>query len=424
MSVISRTGTVNKTGETNKHQSRPHIYELDPIRVVTAFGVVAVHVLAFSFFLNNSNATGVMLQSAVLNALHYTRQVFVFVTALALIYVYYGKPFSAKRFWIKRSVGVLLPYSIWSVIYTWVNTPKPFWPFVGTSLVNILTGNASYQLYYILLTLQFYIVLPLFMLFLKRIEHRPWTVLGISFALQLIFNYVDYHYVQIGPFSSTSIGQFMNYYQDRFVLTYQFYFFLGAFAAIYLQPARAFLLRHRVWVIGAFLLTSTWLWVHFFLQREVYHEHDAYVLAVIQPAILLYCIGLIPFFCWVAILWAQRTDAAGHPKGYRSWQILSDASFGVYLIHVLILDDVMRWVVPYRPAGLPVVVSVFFIWVLTAGGSAIISVLLLKVPIISRLVGRAHPLERNLFSGGEHKSPTGERQKTKRVQESCDGRNG
>ncbi len=31
-----------------------------------------------------------------------------------------------------------------------------------------------------------------------------------------------------------------------------------------------------------------------------------------------------------------------------------------------------------------------FVWVLTAGGAAIVSVLLLHIPVASRLVGRAH----------------------------------
>src|SRR5438045_8838966 len=101
--------------------------------------------------------------------MHFTREVFIFVTAFALVYVYYGKPFATRRFWARRSIGVLLPYCIWSVVSVWVNIPgqSPA-TFIRTAIVDILTGNASYQLYYILLTYQFYILLPLFCLFMKR----------------------------------------------------------------------------------------------------------------------------------------------------------------------------------------------------------------------------------------------------------------
>src|ERR1700694_1571932 len=164
-------------------QTRPYIYELDLMRPVTAVTVVAVHVLSGTTMLNHTQA-GMQVQNGIFLSVHMTREVFMFITALALTYVYFGSPFSGKRFWAKRSIGVLLPYGIWSIAYTWVNTSQHS-PGAFTKLVvfNILTGNASYQLYYILLAIQFYLVLPLFLLILKHIQKHPWRTLGISFAL-------------------------------------------------------------------------------------------------------------------------------------------------------------------------------------------------------------------------------------------------
>ena len=382
-----------KQGQTTKRQSRPHIYELDPIRIVTALGVIGVHVLAFTMFLEHSGGA-TLLHNAVLNALHFTRQIFMFVTPFALVYVYYGKPFSAKQFLIKRAIGVLLPYSIWSVIYTWVNSPQPFWPFIGTSLFNILTGNAAYQLYYILLSLEFYLIFPLFMLFLKRIERHPWKSLLISFIVQMIFIYADYHYLQGGPFGGTPLGRFINYYQDRFVLTYQFFFFLGAFAALYMQRARAFILKHGWLVIGIFLATTAWVWAYFFIQVLAFHENQGYVLSVLQPSIELYSIGIILLFCWIAAHWAKQTDAEGRPHGYRFWHYLSDSSFGVYLVHVLILNSVvLPYIAPLLKSFLPSAVSISLIWAIVGSTSIFITLLFLRIPFLSRTVGRAHPKE-------------------------------
>ena len=79
----------------------------------------------------------------------------------------------------------------------------------------------------------------------------------------------------------------------------------------------------------------------------------------------------------------------GHPKGYRFWRILSDASFGIYLVHVFILTALLQWVVPFMPEAWPVALRVFLTWFLTAGGAAGISILLMKTPVLSRLVGRS-----------------------------------
>src|SRR5205807_5612140 len=110
---------------------------------------------------------------------------------------------------------------IWSIAYTWVNTSQHSpGAFAKLALFNILTGNASYQLYYILLTLQLYLVLPLFLLFLKHIKHHPWRALSISFVLQVLFMYADYRYLQQGTLASSGVWQVVAAYQDRFLLTY------------------------------------------------------------------------------------------------------------------------------------------------------------------------------------------------------------
>src|SRR5947209_8666221 len=187
----------------NNQQARPYIYELDPLRAVTAVTVIAVHVLSGTVGLNQTQ-TGLQVQNGLITSVHFTREVFMFITALALAYVYYARPFEASRFWAKRSIGVLLPYCIWSIAYTWVNTSQHSpGAFAKLALFNILTGNASYQLYYIPLAIEFYLMLPLFLLILKHIQKHPWRVLSISFALQFLLLYFDYRYIQQGSLDSS-----------------------------------------------------------------------------------------------------------------------------------------------------------------------------------------------------------------------------
>jgi surface polysaccharide O-acyltransferase-like enzyme len=370
-------------------QTRPYIYELDLMRPVTAVTVVAVHVLAFTLYLNDT-AAGVQVQNGIITSVHFTREVFMFITAFALTYVYFGRPFSAKRFWTKRSIGVVVPYCIWSIVYTWVNTSQhsPA-AFARAALFDILTGNASYQLYYILLTLQLYLVLPLFLLLLKHIQKHPWMALLISFALQVLVMYVDYHYLQQGSLASSGVWKIVAAYQDRFLLTYQFYFILGGLAALHLKQARAFVLSHGKWILSGFVLALAALWVHFLLQVDVYHESQGYATSVLQPMMTFYSPVVIVLLCWLASRWVSWTDQQGHPKGYRFWHSLSDASFGIYLVHAFILTALLRWVVPFMPEAWPVALRVFLTWFLTAGGAAGISILLMKTPVLSHLVGRS-----------------------------------
>jgi peptidoglycan/LPS O-acetylase OafA/YrhL len=393
---MQRTQSDQQSGKKAK-SSRPHVYELDPLRATTALVVVAVHVLAFTAFLNHAQ-WGLQVQNALVTAVHYTREMFMFVTAFALTYVYFGKPFSTRTFWKKRAIGVLIPYAIWSAVYVWVNNPtQSLGHFLGTAALDILDGHASYQLYYILLTLQFYILLPLFLLLVKVIRRYPWQTLAISFALEVITLYLDYHTLQRGIGLNNPFWNFINQSQESLVFIYQFYFVLGAAAALYLPQLRAFLKRFGWWTLPAFLLGIGGLWLHFYLQVDVYHESIGYAVSVLQPVMVFYCIPLIAFFFWLTYRWASHVRPDGRPHGYRFWGTLSDVSFGVYLVHALILNWLMQHMVPILPTVWPVALRVFLTWGLTAGSAVLICILLMNTPILSRLVGRSRPLPRILL---------------------------
>ena len=131
------------------------------------------------------------------------------------------------------------------------------------------------------------------------------------------------------------------------------------------------------------------MWVHYLLQVNVFHESFGYATSVFQPMMTVSSSTVIVLLCWLACRWAMQRNQQGHPKGDRFWHMLSDASFGIYLVHVFILTALLRWVVPVMPAAWPVALRVFLTWFLTAGGAAGISILLMKTPVLSRLVGRS-----------------------------------
>ncbi len=396
--MIQQAQEPGQVGEQQLRQSgraqRAHLYELDPLRALTALCVVGVHVVSLTVFLNQA-AWGMLVQDALVAALHYTREMFMFVSAFALTYVYYGKPFRVGRFYKKRAIGVLIPYCIWSAIYIRVNLPglSPG-AFLSTTAIAVLNGNASFQLYFILISLEFYVVFPLFMKFMQLVEHHPWKTLAASFILQVVMMSLDFKYLQLGTLASSGFWLFVSQHQDSFFLTYQFYFILGGFAAIYMQQVRSFLLRHGRLLITCFVLALLGLWACFYVQVEYLHISLGYATSVLQPDMVFFSPLMIALLSWVAARWAGRVNAAGYPKGHRFWRTLSDVSFGVYLIHVLILYDLLHMLLPALPGMWPVALRVFVIWLLTAGLSVIASIILMNIPVVSRLVGRERPSKR------------------------------
>lgn len=375
-------------------RSRPHLHELDLIRVITALGVVGVHVAYYTAFLNSSPA-GVTIQHGIESSLHFTREVFMFTTAFVLVYAYAGKPFATKSFWRKRGIGVVLPYAAWSAIYIWLADPgqSPA-HFATTSLLDILSGNASYQLYYILLTIQFYVLFPLFLRVLPALDRHRWKVLAVSAVLELALMAVDYATVQTNPLRSTALGAFVAGAQDRVVLIYQFYFVLGAIAALHLDALRAWVLRHGALLMAGFALVFAAFWTHYLVAIGPWGQPISYAISVLQPMMVIYSVAVLGFLGWLASRWAARRKPNGEPHGARIWWTLADASFGIYLIHPLFLTAALAHLAPLLPAAWPVAPRVVVIWCVVAGATVLLSVTLLRTPVLSRLVGRSTALPR------------------------------
>ena len=377
-------------------RSRPHIYALDPLRATTAFAVVAVHTFNYTAYLNHA-AWGLQMQNAILVALHYTREFFMFVTAFALVYVYFGKPLAAMDFWRRRAIGVLIPYCLWTMVYVLVNdgfqSPGNF---LQVAALNIFNGKASYQLYFILLSIQFYIFFPLFLPLVKVLKAHPWKSVAISGALEVVLLFVDYHTVQRGVGHQPGFWLWYAQNEDSILFVYQFYFVLGAVVATHFDDVRAWLLRHGAWVSVAFAALLAALFMHFYIQVDVSKDTIGYATSVLQPIMVFYSVAALAFFFWLAMRWARQVDAAGHPAHYRVWRILSDASFGVYLIHALALNWLLVHFVPTVSHVLPVAVSVMGTWLLTVVIATAVSILLMNTPVLSRLVGRSRPLPQNV----------------------------
>lgn len=366
--------------------ARPYLFELDRLRIITALSVVAVHVLAFTMYLDPAPLM-LLAHMGALMAFHFTREVFMFVTAFALVYVYYGKPFQWGRFWKRRGLGVLLPYVLWTGIYVWanfsINGPLDF---LRLTFVNVLTGDASYQLYYILLTIQFYALFPLFLAFLRRVEHRPWLTLSVSFVVEVILLAAVY-YGMPQMHLPGDVFTWLATFADRFVLDYQFYFVLGALAALHVQQIRAWVRRYSRWVPGGMVAALAALALYYLLATQVWHIEIGWAVGVLQPIMVPYSLAVVAFLYWFAYSRVARIKPYAGTRAQRVWHSLSDAAFGLYLVHPLVLSAVLAYIIP----SLLVVPSIFLLlltWGLTAVGSLAFTLIVLRIPYLSRLVGR------------------------------------
>lgn len=301
-----------------------HLRQLDLYRVITFALVIFIHVLVSTTYPDN------VLSAAIEAPLHFARAAFFALTTFVLLFQYRSRPLEARRFWRHRIPLVAVPYLVWSVLY-WgygiLTSPNPVGPLsdqLWALLTQIATGSAWYHLYFLLVTLQVYLVFPLLVKLVEVIRRRPWTVLVVSAMVQVaVMSFLSY---PPGAVDYTTVSRFF-----ATLLPYQFYSMLGAVAAVHLETMHGWLREHRGWVLAGLVAGLAALETGYLVSvgHGVWPEMaaDAY-----RPYLLPWVVVAIAALYMTGSRWAAGRQRAGR---FISWAV--DRSFAVFLCHPLAL---------------------------------------------------------------------------------------
>jgi peptidoglycan/LPS O-acetylase OafA/YrhL len=352
-----------------------YLHEVDLLRLLTFASVIGVHVLGFTVPTSSVAWYGVDM------LLHFTRQVFFALTGFVLVYGFLRKPRPMSIFWPRRFLLVGVPYVTWSAVYVLVG-----WLASDTSRGNVatlisrfsadvLTGNAKYHLYFLMVTMQVYLIAPGLVWVARRTLRTQFIVLGLAFLLQVAI-LTEYMYVP------GSFGAFRSGVEELFP-TYLFAILAGTVAAAHSDAFLRWIRSSRrtvAWVVvaGAALSLAVYF-VHLGIGRS-----PSSASAEMQPVESVWSVvaglGLIT----LGASWADRRRPHSRSSRFIAWA--SDRSFGIYLVHPLVIYLVLLgpWfdrVVP-APARFPV------LYVIVAGGATLISDLLRRTPVSMPFTGR------------------------------------
>ena len=315
---------------------RRHISELDLLRALTVLGVISVHTIWFTNTSTNLSANLGM------DMLHYTRNVFMFMTAFVLFYVYYRRSYPLSSFWAKRFKLVGIPYVLWSMYYVYYGGALKYG--IGFYLSklgpDLLQGTAWFHLYYLLVTMQFYLVFPLFVWLVKKTAgYHRWLLaasLGLELLMMVVFQYAP-------TWMTTGVGQpllWMVLNRHQVVFTYQFYLVFGALAAVHLDQIEAFIRSHGRTLVKGLVATALAMASYYGLAVSVWNEPVTFAANVFQPLMPIYSLFVILTLYRLGQRWVGAKSQNRWRKA--TWAItwVADLSFGIYLIHPAVLEEI------------------------------------------------------------------------------------
>jgi peptidoglycan/LPS O-acetylase OafA/YrhL len=358
-------------------RSGGRVPEVDLVRVVTFGAVVGVHAVSLSFAALDVGG------NAALMLLHYTRSGFFVLMAIVLVRSAERSGHTGRL--RRRLTLVGVPYLVWSIIYLVVSwaTGGRNRPWDGAGLA-LLTGTAWYHLYFLLVTMQFYVAFPAFLWLLRRTRRHPLPQLGTGLAFAVVFT-GWLHYTDWAP------GPLATYraYAAQLLPTYTLLFVAGGVAALHLDAVLDWLTQHRRAVLAGTLAGAVGMEALYFVLVATGAHADA-AADPVQPVMQVWAVVLVAALGAAATRWtaagAPANAAMSNPTPHLRWvDRASDLSFGVYLVHPLLLLGLFA--IPWMSSP-PAAVTAVVATALAIGGSVVVAEIARRTPVSLALTGR------------------------------------
>jgi peptidoglycan/LPS O-acetylase OafA/YrhL len=355
--------------------ARRRLDHVDAMRPVKQAGVISTHVVLYF-----APAAASMSSGAALLLLHVSREGFFFVSACMLTYAYAGLHRAGlRRFYWRRFLSVGIPYLCWSAIYFLYRLPTAHYPSPVSALAGLanMVATGYFQLYFLLVIMQFYLVFPLVLTLLRRTRGHHGMVVAVTVLAQAAIA-IGMHW-NLFPRVMLKFGQ-----QD--VLSYLLYLVGGCVVAFHLDQVHAWVCAHARLIMGLTVAAG--------LAAEVIYFLAAYGVTTalgsgsdpFQPSLIPFNAGAVACGYLAGVALVQPGRSRRVKAAVRSG---SDNAYGIYLSHMLFIIT-LTWVgwgklssvIPWPVLCLATVAIVF------ACGVTLTS-LLARTPLAVPLTGRA-----------------------------------
>lgn len=333
---MSTTVTAHPVNEPDPHSHAApadpagaprHLDAVDFIRMYMVAGVIAIHVIGYT-----TNPTD-LLAGAVGAILHLNREVFFVLTAFVLTYGYGSRArWSVWKFWKKRYLLIGVPYLVWTGIYFLADGSehRPAAQAIHRLATDLAQGIARYHLYFLLVTMQIYLVFPALLWLLRKTKGRHGQLVSAALAYQLAYT-VLFHYRLHHP----AVINVLFGHADPLITSYPLYIVGGGVAAMHLDQLRCFVrTRPRaVWalVVAGFAVTL----VAYLIDVYLVGQSAAQAGEVFQPSVIFSSAAAVLGLYALGLRWADRGDQR---RWRRTAAIAADTSFAVYLVHPLMIQ--------------------------------------------------------------------------------------
>ncbi len=372
---------------------KPRLAAIEYIRGISMLGVVGIHIGAA--YLGQHTTPDAIANPHIVALLEiFTRfsvPIFFFISAFGLFYnLDLSQPFDYRDFLKRRYKAVVVPYVVWSLFYIvhycvlWQD-PGPLNPI--TILYDLFFGLANYQLYFMVLLIWFYLMMPMWVWAVKRLDNVKLVWLLVA---QIAINYLLCFIWNPYTIENPILNRFAIYHLNYWVIHYVFIFLLGGYLAVHMNGFMEFMAKYRSGIVVFFWLTvaAHLGYYYYLLSVRGYTPLEGVATAhQLAPTGIIYTLGASLFFFTIFTLW-QLPDFLRPVLA-----LLGKHSYFMYLAHPLALT---YFGFMFDGLGLRLTVPMTVLFYCLAVGATLLLAMLMRrlgevIPVINKATIGVYP---------------------------------
>jgi len=328
--------------------NKTNIQFLDTLRALATLGVIIIHVstpvLKMTY---GKNMEFWWIGNGIDSCVRFVIAMFLMLSGATML----TKTYKLGDFYLRRFMRVLVPFLFWSAIYSvylWHNLPPKSQPAdlfsVFSWALNLFVNQGiSRHFWYIYMIVIIYVFVPFLGKAIRKLnETAVWSILLVWILINVA---QTFHWFTISSWPAL-VQQYFGY------ILYSGYLVLGYQLMKVQTPPHSIRIFAGIVFILTILIAAVSTW---FLSKQA-HKLDTSMYGSLTTNTLLQSVALFILL----------KDIATNNKIAR-WFItnLSNYSYGIYLVHVLIInllfDHKIFWTMAYPLVSLPAIVSLVLI---------------------------------------------------------------
>lgn len=337
-------------------------YSVDFLKVAAIIAVVIIHVS--TAYLDRTKTSDPFYNTFLfINGFSRFAVPLFFLTSGLLLGARYKTVPSLPTFYKKRILRILPSYVFWTLMY-YVLFVSNFLPrlFTMRFVHNFLTGNTSYQFYFIPTICVLYGLFPL-LVFYKRISLSKYFVIGSSILSVLLLYFVYYQQIVL-PIYSPFKNAFINFTP----------FLIGIYLSEHEEKVKILIQKYILTFFGVSIFSGMVIVLESLFLSSYYHNMN-FIRNQWRPSVFVYALFTGGVLTRVYELYFEKWN-----KGIM-W--LSKFSFGVFFIHVALMSPLLKYIDRYKFYDF---FSFTAFLLLTISGSYVIIYLSSKIPKVGKLI--------------------------------------